>query len=130
VADHLTARSLAKPIIFLILIGLVIVVLNCPWYLIEKTSLVHRIADPVLMLVGLIGSVFQIRLFRAVGWIAILWFAPVVLYSTPDMEHATPMLKGLPIFWRLGATLLLCVMLVLVFRLLSPRHRASADKLD
>lgn len=115
---------------FLLLVAWAAVVLNHPSYLIERTMFVHRVADPSLMLIGLIGSIFRIRVLRVFGWIGILWFIPVILYSVPDLEHADPALRGFPSFWRLGTTLLLSLMLVVVFWLLPIRRSRSAGRFD
>jgi hypothetical protein len=112
----------AKVGAFAALIIAVAFVLNCPGYLIERTSLVHRIADPMLLLIGLLGSVLRIRLLRIVGWLGIVWFIPVVMLAAPDLEHATPALEGFPTFWRLGTVALLSLALLLSFKLLALRR--------
>ncbi|MEC4591327.1 MULTISPECIES: hypothetical protein [Nitrospirillum] len=105
--------------VFAALIVMAAFVLNCPGILIERTTIVHRIADPALMLIGLIGSVFRIRFLRAVGWLGYVWFFPVVLFATPDLDHFTPELLGFPIFWRVSVTGSLCLALLIFFKVLA-----------
>jgi hypothetical protein len=108
-------------IIFSVLIVLVAVALNHPDYLVEKTTLVHRIVVPVLLLIGLIGSVGRIKLLRLLGWAAIAWFLPVILLSVPDLEHMDPALRGFPTFWRLATSLTLSGALVVSYLRLAYR---------
>jgi hypothetical protein len=106
-------------IVFLTLIVVVAVALNYPGYLVAKTTLVHRMADPFLLLVGLIGSVLRIRLFRVLGWLAIAWFFPAILFSVPYFDHMDPTFFGFPAFWRLATILILSGALVVSYKRLA-----------
>lgn len=106
----------ANAIVFLILILWVMIVMNVPSYLIEKPVLIYRISDSVLMLLGLLGSVYKIGFLRVMGWVGIVLFMPAILWATPDLDHAAPELRGFPTLWRLATTLLLFLMLVFFFK--------------
>ncbi len=106
-------------IVFLMLIAVVAVALNYPGYLVAKTALVHRVADPILLLIGLIGSVLQIRALRMLGWLAIAWFYPVILFSVPNFDHMDTTFMGFPAFWRLATILILSAALVVSYKRLA-----------
>jgi len=104
--------------IFLLLIVWTAIVLNYPGYLIERTGIVHRTGVPCLLFGGLLGSIGRMRkargaiVLRAVGWIAIIWFIPAILYSTPDLEHSAPEFRGFSTLWRVTTTSLLFLSLI------------------
>lgn len=107
---------------FAVLIVAVVFVLISPWVLIEQTSLVYGLVVPLLLLVGLLGSVLRIRLLRPVGWLGIVLFFPAVLLAMPDLDHAGPALYGFPTFWRVGTIALLSLALLVSFKLLALRR--------
>jgi len=102
-------------IVFLTLIAGVAFALNYPGYLVAKTTLVHRTVDPLLLLVGLLGSVLRFRLLRVVGWLAIVWFLPAIAFAVPYFDHMNPTFVGLPAFWRLATILALSAALVVSY---------------
>jgi hypothetical protein len=112
---------------FLLIVGAV-VVLNYPGYLIERTGIVHRAGVPCLLLVGLIGSLRQTRtirgarILRAIGWMAIIWFIPAIMYSTPDLEHSGPEFRGFPTLWRVMTTILLFFAMLALYWMLRIRR--------
>jgi len=107
---------------FAVLIVAVAFVLISPWVLIEQASLAYGIIDPLLLLVGLLGSLLRIRLLRHAGWLGIVLFFPALLFAMPDLDHAGPALLGFPTFWRVGTTALLSLALLLSFKLLAIRR--------
>lgn len=113
-------------IVFALLIVWVGITLNLPGYLIERTNIVHRLGVPILLIVGLIGSARYLTVLRAAGWVAIIWFMPAIMYSTPDLEHAAPKLRGFPTLWRFTLTVVLFLALVAVYWML----RVKGNKMD
>jgi len=117
----------ARVFIFIVLIVFSVIVLNSPFYLIERADAIQRIVDPILLITGLVGSVLKNRYLRFFGWIGIVCFIPAIFYSTPSIDHDSGYIRGFPVIWRLVTTLLLFFLLVVGFKLLSFRRMAGEN---
>jgi hypothetical protein len=102
-------------LVFLISVIAAAFVLSWPTILIEKTQVWHRVLDPLLMLIGLVGSIMKSWLLRVVGWIGIIWFIPVILFASPDLDHFDPALDGFPTIWRECVTVAVSITLVVSY---------------
>ena len=114
----LTLKKNRRPMIFgfLTLIAAAAIVMNDPRILIETVPLWYRIAEPALLITGLIGSIVSSKQLRVVGWIGISLFFLVFMAAGPDLDHGDPELRGAPTLWRLALVLAVWVSLAVCFR--------------
>ncbi len=113
---------------FLFLVLSDIFVLNYPDLLIETVPVWYRIVEPALLIIGLFGCAWNIRLLRLLGWTGIFCFLLALLAATPDLDHADPELRGAPTLWRVALTLALLMSLIVCFRKLENSTSSHASK--
>jgi hypothetical protein len=65
-----------------------LVALSCPQMFFEPLALSYRLADLVLLAVGLLGSLLMRKTLRIMGWVGIALFILYVVFgSIPSLDH-------------------------------------------
>lgn len=112
------------------LVLVAVVLLSFPRFFFEPLTLLYRITDQALLILGFLGSVLRNKSLRVVGWIGIgLLFLYVVFGSLPSVDH--------PVFdsiggrrrpeiwiWRPVVALVFYIAIVVCFKKLAPKPQS------
>jgi hypothetical protein len=115
----------------LVLIALAL--LSVPQLFFEPLTVLYRITDQALLVIGLLGSVLRSKPLRVAGWAGIcLFFLYAVFGSLPSVDHPDLNANGEQRpenwIWRPALALAFYVTLVVLYRKSGPKKPLVAER--